>query len=395
MATDLLMNACGDLDITEGKLSIVRDGDQVKQAWLIHMRTFLGEYFLDVSIGVPYLQEVFGKRQTVRQLKEIFIAASLNVPGIIEVTEIVIGEIEPIARTIDVSIVAKLEGNVTGVFQFTGSIPITGCEAVSPAQETGTPWFWFDPTNTAKSFVEPALGALEIENAFQATGAGSSPAGEFEFAAAADRILNNRTYFNSSAGGEMAAGGMFSPRASMYNPAPTPYLEALDVFMVLNPPTAQQGNGILTLLGEDDSGNPQSLVISLINGPSFYQVQTELTQVLGGGMRTVIGISSGSNPANQTAVLNVTFERTVPGGSPLAVTTRVDGEVVGNVVANVGLTTWQSSGGIYIAAGADATTGAAELPYEGPIGEVLGYREILTDAERLAVVTTLFDKWKE
>jgi len=180
----------------------------------------------------------------------------------------------------------------------------------------------------------------------------------------------------------------------MYNPVPTPYLEAIDVFLVIHPPTAQQGTGIIALLGEDDSGDFQGFVVSLINGPNLYQVQTEYIE-FAGGARTVIGISAGSIPADQTSIVNLTFGRTVPGGNPLAVTTRIDGETIGNVVANVGLDTWQSSGAIYIAAGADAASGVPELPYEGAVGEVLGYREILTSDERLAVVTTLFDKWKE
>ena len=94
MATDLLMNECGDLDVTNGVVTIVADGDQVKQAWLIAMRTFLGEYFLDSTIGIPYVQRVFTTRQTIRELKQIFTDASLAWPGISQFLSLVFGTIQ-------------------------------------------------------------------------------------------------------------------------------------------------------------------------------------------------------------------------------------------------------------------------------------------------------------
>ena len=61
--TDFLLNDCGDLDFTEGKLTLLTGVDLIRQRWLIHVRTFLGEYFLDESIGVPWFQRVLKKAQ--------------------------------------------------------------------------------------------------------------------------------------------------------------------------------------------------------------------------------------------------------------------------------------------------------------------------------------------
>lgn len=128
--TSLLMNPCGDIDITAGRVTIVRSGDAVKQRWLVYIRTFLGEWFLDQNIGVPFVQRIFKKQVSRTEIKEVFAAASLEVPGILQVPSVVIDSLDVATRELEVTvncIIDSAEGPVLEVFRYTGSLPAAGC----------------------------------------------------------------------------------------------------------------------------------------------------------------------------------------------------------------------------------------------------------------------------
>ena len=42
---------------------VISGPEQIAQAIGIHLRTWIGEWFLDLDHGVPYLDEVLGKRR--------------------------------------------------------------------------------------------------------------------------------------------------------------------------------------------------------------------------------------------------------------------------------------------------------------------------------------------
>lgn len=140
--TSLLLNACGDIDITQGRTSIVRNADAVKQRWLVYIRTYLGEWFLDQSIGVPYIQRLFRKRMTRQAIKQIFSTASLEVPGILQVTAVTVDVLNVQTRFLEVTVdcvIDGAEGPETGQFRYTGTIPEDGCESrtLPPLQAVG------------------------------------------------------------------------------------------------------------------------------------------------------------------------------------------------------------------------------------------------------------------
>lgn len=60
--SDLLLNSGGDLLIENGLLKITPTiQEATKQRLLIKMRTYLGEWYLDLSQGVPYFQTILRK----------------------------------------------------------------------------------------------------------------------------------------------------------------------------------------------------------------------------------------------------------------------------------------------------------------------------------------------
>ncbi len=128
--TDILLNDCGDIDYTNGKLTIVTGVDAIRQRWLIYIRTFLGEWFLDQSIGVPYYQRVLKKAVSRNELKQVFKTATLEVPGVVQVVSVIVDNLDTAARRAEVTvtcIVTGDEGPETGVFKYTGTFPPEGC----------------------------------------------------------------------------------------------------------------------------------------------------------------------------------------------------------------------------------------------------------------------------
>jgi hypothetical protein len=128
--TDLLLNRCGDIDITEGKLTIIRGADAVRQRWLVYIRTFLGEWMLDQSIGVPYAQRIFRKQITRSIIKQVFWQASLEVPGVLQVVSVVVDSLDTTTRFAEVTVTAVIAGDEnteTGQLKYTGVLTPGGC----------------------------------------------------------------------------------------------------------------------------------------------------------------------------------------------------------------------------------------------------------------------------
>lgn len=86
--TDILLDrATGDVDLTNG-IELVDDVEAIAQQIYIRLRTFLGEWFLDTRIGVPYFQKIIGKKRSQAQTDLIFRRSIQTTPGIASVTEL-------------------------------------------------------------------------------------------------------------------------------------------------------------------------------------------------------------------------------------------------------------------------------------------------------------------
>lgn len=86
--TDLFLNpTTGDLDLTTGQAQIVSDAAEVAQRIRIRLRTFLGDWFLDEDLGIPYLQEIIGQKRrfAVERASALLRAEILDTPGVLEI----------------------------------------------------------------------------------------------------------------------------------------------------------------------------------------------------------------------------------------------------------------------------------------------------------------------
>lgn len=84
---DLLLNPnTGDLVFTNGGSPVTqRTATVVAQRLRITLYTFLGEWFLDRTVGVPYYQQIFGKIRTQSAVDLIFQQIITDDPDVIEI----------------------------------------------------------------------------------------------------------------------------------------------------------------------------------------------------------------------------------------------------------------------------------------------------------------------
>lgn len=67
------------------KFNFVQGPAQVAQAIRIHLRTWAGQWFLDNEHGVPYVREIFGKRN-LQMVEAVLRSEILSVPGVDSIT---------------------------------------------------------------------------------------------------------------------------------------------------------------------------------------------------------------------------------------------------------------------------------------------------------------------
>ena len=80
---DLAENiATGDLLMRDYDLLIIDNAERVAQQILITLRFWLGEWFLDTTQGVPYLEYILVKNPNENHIRQILTEAILSVEGV-------------------------------------------------------------------------------------------------------------------------------------------------------------------------------------------------------------------------------------------------------------------------------------------------------------------------
>lgn len=90
-----------DLEITNNSIVIVADARAVAQRVKQHLRSFLGEWFLNTESGVPWLEFVFVKPFDQPTAEAVIKDAVMQVPGVIEITSFAM-DFRPECRQADV-----------------------------------------------------------------------------------------------------------------------------------------------------------------------------------------------------------------------------------------------------------------------------------------------------
>lgn len=88
MPHDLAMDmTTGDLALRDGDVLLIDNAERVAQQILITMRFWLGEWFLDVQDGIPYLDYVLVKSPNLLHIRQIFTEAIEKIEGVQRVEE--------------------------------------------------------------------------------------------------------------------------------------------------------------------------------------------------------------------------------------------------------------------------------------------------------------------
>lgn len=76
-----------DLQITNGDLSMNSGETSIQQALQQALQVWLGEWFLDTTVGVPYRQQILVKNPNIDVIQGLIIDAATKVPGVTEITD--------------------------------------------------------------------------------------------------------------------------------------------------------------------------------------------------------------------------------------------------------------------------------------------------------------------
>jgi hypothetical protein len=78
----------GDLVIEDGDFVWVSGLDAIEQDIRTALLMFQGEWFLDLTAGIPYHQSILGQKTPLPVVREIFRQQLLAIPGVLEVLTI-------------------------------------------------------------------------------------------------------------------------------------------------------------------------------------------------------------------------------------------------------------------------------------------------------------------
>lgn len=81
-----------DLAIQNGDISLCGTADATAQAISIRLKTFAGEWFLNTDVGLPYLTQIFGRKNSQRFLRRLVSDALKGLPDVMEVKDLLIEE---------------------------------------------------------------------------------------------------------------------------------------------------------------------------------------------------------------------------------------------------------------------------------------------------------------
>ena len=91
---DIALDVNGDWKVAASPngmdLQLIGDGPALQQAVTIALEFFLGEWFLDQSVGVPWFQDIFIKNPNSAAIQAIIRTAILAVDGITSVSNVTI-----------------------------------------------------------------------------------------------------------------------------------------------------------------------------------------------------------------------------------------------------------------------------------------------------------------
>jgi hypothetical protein len=87
---DLKLNGLTkDLEIQDFDLQLIDETDQIAQNLLIRLRFMLGEWYLDITAGIPYYQDILIKSPNQFRVESVIKEEIVNTEGVREITSFI------------------------------------------------------------------------------------------------------------------------------------------------------------------------------------------------------------------------------------------------------------------------------------------------------------------
>lgn len=103
MAYDIAMDInTNDMVLQNRDIFVIDNAERVAQQIVIQLRFWYGEWFLDISDGVPYLERVLVKNPNLNHIRQVFREAINKVPDVTKIYYVEL-EYDEVARELSVS----------------------------------------------------------------------------------------------------------------------------------------------------------------------------------------------------------------------------------------------------------------------------------------------------
>jgi hypothetical protein len=99
-----------DLDMASGRVEVVTGNEAVIQSIRVRYQTFLGEWFLDGRVGVPWFQELLGNKSlTDDRLNFVLRRVLATTPGVAQILSFHVTKASAQNRTVELDWSARLD----------------------------------------------------------------------------------------------------------------------------------------------------------------------------------------------------------------------------------------------------------------------------------------------
>lgn len=105
MGQDLALNSDHDLDFNGDDFILTAGPDKTAQSILIRLWAYLGEWFLDTSIGTPHYQQVLGQPFRPNNQAAVYRRRILNTEGVRSIENFSFARV---GRDLEVNAIARL-----------------------------------------------------------------------------------------------------------------------------------------------------------------------------------------------------------------------------------------------------------------------------------------------
>lgn len=110
-----ISDSTGDLVLENGDLTFVENADCVKQFVIQRLKLFAGEWFLDISQGVPWFSDILKKNPDIIVVDALLKEAILDTPGVVELMSFEF-EFNSAQRTLTVSTEIRSQDGLIEIF---------------------------------------------------------------------------------------------------------------------------------------------------------------------------------------------------------------------------------------------------------------------------------------